>query len=363
MQNDIQNLSKELDSVLDEFNPQIELLNSEINVTEKIDPPIVSLRIGEGIISTLGNITTFIGKAKSKKSFLISIAVAVATSKNFVFDLFKCDLPNDKRVILLFDTEQSKYHVQRSLFRICNMIGISEPKNIKVYGLRKYSPEQRMQIVKYAVYNTSNIGIVFIDGIKDLMYDFMDSNESSNTVCDLMKWTEELNISVVTVLHQNKSDNNARGHLGTELMNKSETVISVTKSESDKDISIVEPVACRNMDFEAFGFEIDPNGIPVIAENFELRTSSRQKKSDYIELEEFKKYQLLTQVFSKKSEFSYKDLEQQLQMAYETLFKKTIGVNNVGKIITHSRNTNMILQPGGKGKPYILGNFNSENNI
>lgn len=389
MQNtDIQNLSAELDSVFDDsktqyktitkqvydpvseqmlqteemvkiFNPKIELENSEIKVTEKLEPPIVSLQIGDGIVSTLGNILTLIGKAKSRKSFLISIAIAVATDKDFVFNAFKSHLPNDKCNILLFDTEQSKYHVQLALKRICKMIGINEPKNIKVYGLRKYSPEERTLIVEFAIYNTKNLGIVFIDGIKDLMYDTNDINESSKTVTKLMKWTEELNISLVTVLHQNKGDNNARGHLGTELMNKSETVISVTKSETDKDISIVEPVACRNIDFEPFGFEIDENGIPVIAENFQLRTSTKKDKFDILEIEDFKKFQLLTEVFSKQSECSYKDLQTQLKLAFKNQFKKDIGLNAIVPIITYCKNNGMIVQPEGAKKPYKLGIFNS----
>ena len=62
----------------------------------------------------------------------------------------------------------------------------------------------------------------------------------------LLKWTEEKNIHVVTVLHQNKNDGNARGHLGSELVNKAETVLSVTKDSKEKDISIVEAEYCRN---------------------------------------------------------------------------------------------------------------------
>ena len=51
-------------------------------------------------------------------------------------------------------------------------------------------------------------------------------------------------------LHQNKSDTNARGHIGTELNNKAETVLSVTVSEGNNDISIVEPQMSRNMSSE-----------------------------------------------------------------------------------------------------------------
>jgi hypothetical protein len=121
---------------------KLELELSEIKATDKIEPPVIALKIGEGIVSTLGNILTFIGKAKSRKSFLITIAIAIAISKDYVFGLFTSHLPNDKRTILLFDTEQSKYHVQRALLRVCDMIGIKEPQNLKVYGLRKYTPSE-----------------------------------------------------------------------------------------------------------------------------------------------------------------------------------------------------------------------------
>jgi hypothetical protein len=344
------------------FDVKLQLSLSEIKATDKIEPPVIALKIGEGIVSTQGNILTFIGKAKSRKSFLITIAIAVATCKDYVFGLFTSHLPNDKRVVLLFDTEQSKFHVQKALLRVCEMIGIKEPQNLKVYGLRKYTAAERVQIIEYALYNTPNIGLVFIDGAKDICLDFMNPEHSNDTVSKFMKWTEELNISIVTVLHQNKSDTNARGHLGTELMNKSETVISVTKSEQDKDISIVEPVACRNIDFEPFGFEINEDSIPILAENFEMRTATKKDKFDATDLESFKKYQLLTEVFSKEKECSYKILVDQMQLAFKNQFKKEIGINAVGKLITDCKNKGWLIQEA-KLKPYTLGEFQQESKV
>lgn len=356
---DIQKLGNAIDNALKEFNAEQELYISEIKATDTIEPPIIALKIGEGIVSTLGNILTFIGKAKSKKTFLITIAIAIAISRDYVFGLFTSHLPRDKRTVLLFDTEQSRFHVQKNLLRVCNMTGIKEPKNLKVYGLRKYPPAERLQIIEYAVYNTENLGIVFIDGIKDLITSINDEEQATMIVSKLMKWTEELNISVCTVLHQNKSDTNARGHIGTELMNKSETVISVTKSEADKDISIVTPEACRNIDFEPFGFEINENGIPIVAENFELRTATKKDKFDPTDLEDYKKFQLLTEVFSKEKECTYKILVEQMQLAYKNQFKKDIGINAVGKLITDCKNNGWLIQEA-KLKPYNLGSFKNE---
>ncbi len=41
-----------------------------------------------------------------------------------------------------------------------------------------------------------------------------------------MKWTELHNIHICTVIHENYGSAKARGHIGTELANKAETVNS-----------------------------------------------------------------------------------------------------------------------------------------
>lgn len=149
-----------------------------------------------------------------------------------------------------------------------------------------------------------------------------DEAEATLIASKLLKWTEERNIHIVTVLHQNKGDNNARGHLGSELVNKAETVLSITKAESDNEISIVEPQQCRNKEPEVFSFEIDDSGIPITAENFELRTETRKSRFDINDLESAKKYELLKWAYSNGESFSYSELKIQMKLAYKALFKK-----------------------------------------
>ncbi|MNT39063.1 hypothetical protein D3C72_1752820 [compost metagenome] len=175
----------------------------------------------------------------------------------------------------------------------------------------------------------------------------------------LLKWTEERNIHILTVLHQNKGDNNARGHIGTELINKAETVLSVTKSESDSSISIVEPQQCRNIEPETFAFEII-DGLPVIAENYELRTETKRNKFDVIDLEDSKKYELLTKVFTKEESLTYSNLVIQLQLAYKSSFGKKIADNSTKKLITDCKNNDWLIQAKNKA-PYTLGKFNQIN--
>ena len=183
-----------------------------------------------------------------------------------------------------------------------------------------------------------------------------DEEQATMIVSKLMKWSEERNLHIVTVLHQNKSDTNARGHIGTELINKAETVLEVAKSEIDDSISIVTPMQCRNKEPEVFAFEINEFGLPIISENFELRTETKKNKFDIIELEDYKKYQLLTEVFSKGESFGYKELEIQIKLASKNQFGKELGTNNITTLITFCKNKNWLMQEKPKGN-YTIGIF------
>ena len=355
-------LSDAIDTAMDEQKKlKASLQNLKVNAKEHLQPPQIALQMvnrktdGYSTLGTLGNFSLIIGKAKSRKSFYINIAVSTAISKDLILDLFKSELPNEQNEVLYFDTEQGKYHVQLALKRICKQVNIDEPTNLHVYYLRSKTPAERLELIEYAIYNNDKIGIVVIDGIKDLVTSINDEAEATMIASKLLKWTEERNIHIVTVLHQNKGDSNARGHIGTELINKAETVLSITKAETDSTISVVEPQQCRNIEPETFAFEII-DGLPVIAENYELRTETKKIRFDVTGLESYKKYQLLTEIFSKGESFSYKELETQIKFASKKQLGKELGVNAITALITDCKNNRWLLQEKPKA-PYTIGSF------
>lgn len=341
---------------------KIKRLQYKIDVNEVIPKPQIAISLantktdGYAILGTLGNFSVIIGKAKAKKSFFINIAVSTALSKDLILERFKSDLPNDKNEVLYFDTEQGKYHVQKAVKRICLQINEPEPKNLHTYFLRSLTPSERLEFIQNEIYSNDKIGFVVIDGIKDLVTSINDEEQATNIASKLLKWTEERNIHIVTVLHQNKSDTNARGHIGTELINKAETVLEVAKSETDSNISIVTPQQCRNIEPEVFAFEINEYGIPIIAENFEVRTETKNNRFDVTDLEDYKKYQILTEVFSKGESFSYGKLVEQIVIAYKNQFQSSIGTNRTKLLITDCSNNGWLLQEKHKA-PYTLGTF------
>ena len=202
---------------------------SRLSLSKSYEKAPEILKVHDSVIGTLGNFSASIGKAKSKKTFNVSAIVAAAL-KNGTVLRYVAELPEDKRKILYVDTEQSPYHCLKVMKRILRMAGLPDDRdneNLEFLALRKYTPEQRIRIVEQAIYNTPDIALVIIDGIRDMVYDINSPGESTRIISKLMQWTDDRQIHIHTILHQNKGDENARGHIGTELNNKAETVLLV----------------------------------------------------------------------------------------------------------------------------------------
>lgn len=333
----------------------------EIKASDKIPLPQIALKIGDATIGTLGNILSLIGKAKSRKSFFIAIAIAVSISKDTIFDLFKNELPSNQKSVLYFDTEQGKYHVQMALKRICTLTGVKEPTNLRVFGLRALTPNERLELIEFAIYNTENLGIVFIDGIKDLITSINDEEQATMIVSKLMKWSEERNILITTVLHQNKGDNNARGHIGTELNNKAETVLSISKSPDNEMVSIVQPEMCRNKEPESIAFEIDDNGIPYISDfDFDAKPIKKMSKKELFELH---KNDIVIDIFAANTELGigYGQLLDHFKRAFLNKTTETIGEMYTKDYIKDLIETSYIIKSQEDNKYYIgtvISNYN-----
>ena len=310
-------------------------------------------------VLTLGNFSLIIGKAKSKKSFLIGyiISILLSNDKNLL-EQFYGRLNNKKNKVLYFDTEQGKYHAQVALKRICSLIDEEKPKRLRMYCLRSLNPKERLSLIERTIYKNTDISFVVIDGIKDLITSINSEEEATSIASKLLKWTEERNIHIMCVLHQNKGDHNARGHLGSELVHKAETVLSVTKAENDKNISIVQPEMCRNEEPEPFAFEVI-DGLPTQVEDFEQRTTKKKKKYDVLAIPEYQMFQLLTAVFSRKDKYLYKELLIAVKIEHKKQLKKAVGDTAIRDLIKYMRYMNWITQEKER-MPYRLGEYKSK---
>jgi hypothetical protein len=240
---------------------------SKLDLKTDAEKPPYCLWIGDKPVFGLGDISTTIGKAKSRKTFATGFFISALAGNTIINERIRGELPENKRTVLFIDTEQSAYYAQRSARRIFGLLGKDyyhdDLPNFQVYALRPYAPNERLQIIEHLIYNTPDLGVVFIDGVRDLITSINDEEQATMITSKLLKWSTEKMIHINCVLHMNKGDNNARGHVGTELINKSLTVLGVNKLEKNEDYSIIEPIATRDQEFNSLVFGIE-EGLPYI---------------------------------------------------------------------------------------------------
>jgi len=237
------------------------LASAKLDYKKHYEKPIALIQMIEdnGIkkdILTTSNLSCTIGAAKSKKTFFATMII----SSLLGFKEFAINGNLQKLNVVLFDTEQAHYHIKKLSTRVEKLIG--SLANLEIYALRPYMPEKRLAMIEYYLrVKKGKYSFVIIDGIVDLLYDFNDLHESKKVTTKLMEWSANYNCHINTILHTNKDNGFARGHLGAELMNKSETVFRITKEDNNS--SIVSCEMSRNAGFNQFKFAINNEGLPV----------------------------------------------------------------------------------------------------
>ena len=209
------------------------------------------------MVASLGNISAVVGAAKSKKTFLCTALVGGLLSENGDFGI-------EPRLakVLWVDTEQSQLHTRKVVERIHRLAGWNTTRNnglLHTLCLREIDPKQRADILYMAI-ELYKPQLVVVDGISDLMYNTNDIEESDRILGRLMALSTDYNCHILCVLHTNPNSDKARGHIGSALQRKAETVIFVHKVG---ECSVVEPQFCRNEEFEPFAFIIDEEGLPA----------------------------------------------------------------------------------------------------
>ena len=328
--------------------------NILIKATDKYTTPPEVIHVCNSTISTLGNFSASTGKGKSKKTFNVCAIVASAITGKKVLN-YEANFPEGKRKILYFDTEQSSYHCHKVLERINRLAGFPPDHDcdlIEFLMLREYSPVERKQIIELALVERHEVGLVIIDGLRDLLFDINNSTEAAEVIGLLMRWTSQYNIHIHTVLHLNKADDNVRGHIGTELNHKAETILQITKSEEDRNVSEVQATLIRDKDFPPFAFRINKDGLPELAADYEFKDKKRKVKDfDYERLTEDMHRMALDCAFENISApIKYTPVLERLSVGYASIGyerSRNIHVNLLRFLMQ-----NDIIQKEGKGYMY-----------
>lgn len=246
---------------------------------------------------------------------------------------------------------------RKVLKRILRLAGLPEdknPNNLIMLALRKYAPPVRLAIVEQAIGTIPDLGLVIIDGIRDFLYDINSPSEATDIISRFMQWTDDRQIHIHTILHQNKNDENARGHIGTELNNKAETVMQVEVDKMDRTVSVVEAIHIRDRAFEPFAFRINDEVLPELLDSYQPQEKKigrpvKEPFDPYKEISESVHRAALDAAFTNVCITSYDDYLERLKEGY-ALQDIKLRHNKAVKVATFLSNKRMVIKEGKKYK-------------
>lgn len=265
--------------------PPLDLSGNWLDYSMLYPEPRYLLEYGGVPFAPLGGIQAITGHKKNGKTFLMCQFMAAILAEGS--ERMRAQLPGlmlhattkdsltRKPVVLYIDTEMEKLNTVKVVRRVqwlCEWEFEKVSDNLRVLWLRaEESNAIRWAKTKQAIIETRPTAI-FLDGIRDVIGDFNDNEESANLIAECMMIATELDCCIFSVLHENPGSDKMRGHLGTELGNKVTDTFVCQKDKANGMVTFtVKQVDARGKDVPDWKFEIVDDagslGVPRMMDN------------------------------------------------------------------------------------------------
>lgn len=250
-----------------------------VDMTRRSPSIEYTLTLGDIAFAPRREICAIKGRAKHGKTHLVAIMLAAMLASGPVCGMERAV---DNLRVLYVDTEQSKWSSEHIVETSLRMAGLPTDVNcprLTCINLRKTGKQRRKQVIEGYV-ASGQFDVVIVDGIKDLCLDFNDLREADQLMVDVLAMVETYNIAYITVLHENPSGESSkmRGHLGTEVENKSFEVFQSKKSESD--VFNITNTERRAKPLPTFAFKFDEYDQLVACAPDEVAGQSQGQKAE-----------------------------------------------------------------------------------
>lgn len=237
----------------------------QIDITQEQPDPIPLITRNGRMFLTRNNLCTIVGRPKAGKSTLLTAIVATAyTGRDCLgfssYGHFKT---------LWIDTEQAPDDSARMWRGVYRLAGVPVQNDDALVFLRLLETplKERLRCIE-AVIQETRPDLVIVDGVADLMKNTNDIEESQAIVTAIRQINTRYECGIILILHVNWRDEKARGHLGTVLQHKSETVALLEHTAGmDSPVKVI-PQLTRKAPFADFTFAVDAEtGKPVLADS------------------------------------------------------------------------------------------------
>lgn len=180
-------------------------------------------------IGTLQNFVTITGMQKSGKTTFMSAMIAAGLTNTEQLGM-RLRLPENKRKVAYFDTEQGDYDFYKTMDRVKSFCQVDKlPPNFDSYNLREDEPHEMVWMIEKYLQLNSDCGLLVVDGILDLIESYNDEAESKRLINTVKRITKVHNLLALLTLHKGKTTSNTLGHLGSMADRAAQSVLMVEK--------------------------------------------------------------------------------------------------------------------------------------
>lgn len=224
-----------------------------IDPCAKYEIPDSFLNDSECPVFVRGDFSIIEGKAKSRKTFLSSMLIALLLSGGDSEEIKRFTIPTKPNRILWIDTEQGAARTARTLDRL--KAKGADTSNVIHSSMRELGAVGRFKTFTYlvALYRPE---FILLDGVADLMNNINDIPEAAMIRQLLLTISTNYGCHISAVLHTNEKgdDSTARGQVGSELTRKCSTILHL---DAEGDYTKVTYTRTRDKKPEPFVFKID----------------------------------------------------------------------------------------------------------
>lgn len=232
-------------TALEVFKKDIVRIRSNTRRQVKDTPPIFTI---DGVSVFFRNTINIVqGKKGTHKSRIIQnfIAAAIAPKEVSKESFLNIECLLDDPQILYIDTERNIVSqlpaANRHIYRTAGLSSKSSIQNYTCASLINIPRSERLILVKEYIRewrsttDSKSHLLVFADVFTDFISDFNSAPAAFDFIDFMNSMADQHNTTIIGVIHENPSNEKARGHLGTELENKCSTVLQIKRFDSDNE--------------------------------------------------------------------------------------------------------------------------------
>lgn len=232
-----------LESLSDPSDRLLKLVANAFDENRPPRPPKPMFKIRGTMVASPGNICLIASAEKTGKTGVINGSIAsVIKPDDVTVDTLGFEAePLGDRLLLHFDTEQSAAAHDSFGRRVLKRAGLAKcPPSFHSFHTKGNKPSDTLAAIEELLMKAEETGrgihSIFIDGVADLVSSVNDERECQELVTRMEAWATRYDCVVFAVIHLNPKQpgmsggQKSRGHLGSMLTRKAESVLSLTKN-------------------------------------------------------------------------------------------------------------------------------------